>query len=505
MVTLLLSSNTFSQNNCKEVIGYYPNWQWYDRNKLVNPESINYSKYTIINYSFVYPLPNGIITLTDPWADKNLLLGTINWGTAPAGYDSSYDLGNPAYHNPNTSLIYHAHQNNVPVMMSIGGWTLSEDFPLIAATPSYRTNFAHSCNELVRVYNIDGIDIDWEYPGFTDHGGTVDDITNYTLLLQEIRDSLDVMEIQTGKDLMLTAAFSGDPNKMDDIEWDAIVPILDYINLMSYDFFGAWESETNHNSPLYAPANGNPDFNCNSAIQRLINDYNVPSEKINLGVAFYGRSVKTSGTPLLHGPTTSTADLVTFAADEGTPLYYNVINEINSFDYNWDPTAQVPYLTGNNGLNTFLSYDDERSIGLKGQYIVDHNLAGAIIWEITGDYIESGPGSGIISATPLVDTLNLALCHPPTDPIIDPGTDDILENNVSLIQLFPNPTNGTINLTYDKSLEVNKISISDINGKILYSTIEKCNQINLNHLENGIYFIRIESPQYIITQKFIKH
>ena len=91
---LLISGFTFfAQNNpCKEVVGYYPNWQWYDRNKLVNPQTIDYSKYSILNYSFFEPLANGTIKITDPWADKNLLLGPINWAVAPAGYDSSYDF-----------------------------------------------------------------------------------------------------------------------------------------------------------------------------------------------------------------------------------------------------------------------------------------------------------------------------------------------------------------------------------------------------------------------------
>lgn len=501
---ILLSSKSFSQNNCKEVIGYYPNWQWYDRNKLVNPESIDYSKYTIINYSFVNPLADGTITIIDPWADKNLLLGSINWGVAPTGYDSAYDLGNPSYHNPTTSLIHFAHINNTKVMISVGGWTLSDNFPGIAAVPSKRANFAHWCNQLVRVYNIDGIDIDWEYPGFADHGGTSNDFTNYTLLLQEIRDSLDFVEIETNKTLMLTAAFSADPLKMEDIDWDMVVPILDYINLMSYDFFGSWETETNHNSPLYTPVSGNSSFNCNSAVQRLINEYGVPSTKINLGVAFYGRSYKTNGSPVLHGPSLSTSDLVTFSDDQGTPLYYNILDKSNLFNYNWDTIAQVPYLTGNNGLNTFLSYDDERSIGLKGQYIVDNNLAGAIIWEITGDYIESSPGSGVISKTPLVDTLNLALCHAPSDVNDNPEINNIIENAVFMIEIFPNPTNGTIMFNYDNGLSFTKISVHDINGKILYSTSKPVYKINLEQFENGVYYICFESISSILTYKVIK-
>ncbi len=505
-----LPLRSLCQNNCKEVIGYYPGWQWYDRNKLVNPATIDYSQYTIINYAFLYPLVDGTITLTDPWGDKNLLLGSINWAVAPAGYDSAFDLGNPAYHNPNTSLIHYAHLNNTSVMISLGGWTLSNDFSAIAADPSKRSNFAHWCNELVRIYDIDGIDIDWEYPGFVDHGGTPDDITNYTLLLQEVRDSLDYAEIQLSKNLMLTAAFSADPDKMDDIEWDEIVPVLDFINLMSYDFFGAFSSETNHNSPLYTPASGNPNFNSNSAIERLINVYNVPSDKINLGVAFYGRSAKTQGSACLHCPTTGDADLLTFAADEGTPLYYNILQTMDQFDYQWDSNAEVPYLTGSGSLNTFLSFDNEESIGLKGQYIVDNNLAGAIIWEITGDYIETSPGSGIISGTPLADTLNLALCNPPTNTDSSStdttSTSHILNRlNQSPTTFYPNPTTDKIFIKTSSTNTLIQVKLFDLKGNLIFESIQNISEIDLSNFESGIYFIHYQTQFESNIIKVIKN
>ena len=74
-------------------------------------------------------------------------------------------------------------------------------------------------------------------------------------------------------------------------------------------------------------------------------------------------------------------------------------------------------MLGVGGLNTFVSYDNAQSIALKAQYIVNNNLAGAIIWEITGDYLETTVGSGVIANTPLVDTLNYVFCNivlPPT-------------------------------------------------------------------------------------------
>lgn len=119
-----VSSQTTSCHS-KEIVGYYPNWQWYDRNKLVSPSTIEYEKYTILNYCFFDVDVNGNIQITDPWADKNLLLGPINWSVAPAGYDTAYDFGNPSYHQPNQKMSDYCQQNGVTFLLLEGGLYLT--------------------------------------------------------------------------------------------------------------------------------------------------------------------------------------------------------------------------------------------------------------------------------------------------------------------------------------------------------------------------------------------
>ncbi|MEZ4935993.1 MAG: glycosyl hydrolase family 18 protein [Crocinitomicaceae bacterium] len=498
--TLLMELSIYAQP-CKEVVGYYPNWQWYDRNKLVAPTSIDYSKYSIINYSFFEPLSDGSIQITDPWADKNILLGPINWSTAPAGYDTSYDFGNPAYHQSGQKLSDYCHQNNVKLLPSIGGWTLSDNFPAIASDPSKRQTFAQNCVQLIQAFGFDGIDLDWEYPGFSDHAGTPADKVNFTLLLQEIRTAIDNYGNSVGKTMYLSIAVSGDPSKMDDVEWGNVAAIVDKINLMSYDFFGAFDQFTNHNSPLYAPAQGNAEFNCDAAITRLINQYGVDPAQINLGLAFYGRSQITNSTPDLHIASTGNADLATFGVDDGTPLYYNVLLNSNSFDRYWDDQAKVPYLLGKNGLNTFLSYDDEQSIGLKAQYIIDHNLGGAIIWEITGDYIETAPGSGQILGTPLADTLNNVFCH------YTGNTASIDEEKMEFnLKVYPNPSEGEVLIQNKNAIPV-IYKILDSKGSVISSNkmIQANSSIRLDEfMEKGVYFIYfLINDEYVTVKKVL--
>jgi GH18 family chitinase len=81
------------------------------------------------------------------------------------------------------------------------------------------------------------------------------------------------------------------------------------------------------------------------------------------------------------------------------------------FYYHWDSLAQAPFLRSKS-TNTFVSFDDERSVASKAQYILDHGLAGAIVWDITGDCVESRLERGVIERTPLADALKDALCYP---------------------------------------------------------------------------------------------
>ncbi len=372
----------------KEVVGYYPNWQWYDRGKLVNPETIFYEKYTIINYAFFRPMANGTITSTDSWADENLLLGPMIWWPDP--------------HNDSTrSLPYLARQAGVKLLPAIGGWNDSNHFPAIAADPVKRQTFVNACINLINTYKFDGIDLDWEYPGYAPHGGSPADKDNFTLLLLELRTALNDLTQQTGKEYLLTSCFGAAQSHMQHIDWDSILPLVDWVNLMTYDFHGSWDPESNHHTPLYSPAVGDPDWCFDGAFNLITQTYNVPPEKINIGVAFYGKGL--ANCTQLYGPHTG-YDGSTFWEDEGQPLYYNILKKMDLFTYHWDDQVKCPYLLGNT-INTFVTFDDPVSIAYKAQYVMDKNIGGVIIWEITGDYIETIPGSGIIAGTPLLDTL----------------------------------------------------------------------------------------------------
>ena len=228
----------------KTIIAYYASWQWYDRKSLSKPSNHDHSKVTRYNFAFFQINKEGDIWGTDGYADPIVLLGEDDWSANDAS-PKTCSWGSPggppacAARRPETGLIFQAHEAGVEVYPSIGGWTLSDDFPALAADPMARAKFANNCVELIKAYDFDGIDIDWEYPGYVDHMGTPEDTVNYSLFLSEIKAALDGLGQTTGRSYGLTAALPCGPNNIQNIQVDVVSGILDELNLMTYDFHGS--------------------------------------------------------------------------------------------------------------------------------------------------------------------------------------------------------------------------------------------------------------------------
>ncbi len=402
LVSTLVGINHSAFAQCKEIIGYYAGWQQYKRGGVFHQKNLDFRKYTILNYSFFSPNEEGVIWMPDPWGDNLVLRGQIDW-TQPPKPDGTY------HYVPYSNMIDLAHSKGTKVMLSLGGWTLSTHFPEVAAVPEKRTKFASECIRMIREFNFDGIDIDWEFPGATPGNGTVhreNDTENFNLMMLEIRDSLDAHTKKTGKYYLLTAAFHTVPYLAEKIDWEVISKTLDYVNCFGYDFFGAWDPVTNHNAPLYAPAEGDPRVNQAAGFKLLTETYKVPAEKIVLGIGFYGRTMTgCEGGPNLHVKHSGLPDKETFPETEGTPSYHDILLRMGLYERKWDDKAKVPYLLGKK-INSFVSYDDPISVEYKANFIVDNNAAGCLIWDIENDLVETKPGSGKILATPLIDKIN---------------------------------------------------------------------------------------------------
>jgi chitinase len=367
---LLAATLCTGQPSRKEVIGYFPGWLLNADSTTMSVARIPYAKLTIINYAFWYPLPDGQIVGRDTLGDAKYLRGPVE-----------------------SRLVDRAHDHDVKVMLSLGGWDASDNFPTVSSAELSRTTFARSCIEALRRYGFDGIDIDWEYPGFAEHHGKPADRVNFPLLLRQLRDSLTAEGRRTGKILLLTAALPASQTQLAGVDMPAVLPLLDQVNLMTYDYHGTWEDISGHNSPLYA-SRREDSLRCVYASYRLYTgELNVPHAKLNIGVPFYGHAYRACAG--LHKPAAG-AD-TTFFGEMGS-FSATVRKAAGSFSRHWDEVACVPYLVSNDGTR-FVSYDDERSVGLKAEFVRDRGLRGVIIWEISLDYLPDG-------STPLLDAID---------------------------------------------------------------------------------------------------
>lgn len=361
-----------------KIVGYYPNWGIY-RNPTFYPKDINPELVTHINYAFIKLDPSGELVLFDPWADVQY---GEDWRTSKPYW------GN--FHQFDELKKQHPH---LKTMASVGGWTLSDTFSQVAADPKLRQRFVASCLKFCEKYHFDGIDIDWEYPGFKEHNGRPEDTQNFTILLSELHQAAKAHN----PPLLVTIAAPAGPHHYANMEVAAIHPYLDWINLMCYDFHGPWGGDeiTNHNAPLYETAQGHPLFNANSAVTYYL-EQGVPKEKIVVGMPFYGRSfagVKNGLHNAYTGPGTGTT------AEAGMRFYYDIKqNLLPHYQRYWDDQAKVPYLYSPS-TQEFVTYDDEISIGLKAQYVKEQGLGGAMVWELGLDVRPTWDLLNVINST----------------------------------------------------------------------------------------------------------
>ena len=224
-----------------KIIGYFPNWGMY-RVRPFYAKDINPNLVTHINYAFAPVDTAGNIRLFDPWSDTDFYAG---------------NTGDKAYSGNFYQLYLLKKQNpKLKTLISLGGWTLSNPFSEMASKATSRENFAQNCVEFCKKYDFDGIDIDWEYPGFADHSGRPEDTVNFTLLLETVSKKLKAQN----PPLLLTIAAPAGHQNYSNMEVAKIHPYLDWINIMTYDFHGPWAANsddvTNHLAPNQTTGNG---------------------------------------------------------------------------------------------------------------------------------------------------------------------------------------------------------------------------------------------------------
>lgn len=280
---------------------------------------------------------------------------------------------------------------HLKVNLSVGGWG-ADHFSCMAQTKESRGVFIEDAKEFLVRHNLDGIDIDWEYPVGPPWGGLPivtrpEDGKNYGDLLRELRAALDALSLEREKDYSLTVAVPASAWFLDAVDILDVARSVHYLKLMTYDFYGGWSLTTGHGANLYNnpqdPAWGG--WSCDQTVQAYL-ERGVKPEQLILGVPFYGTSwqgVEQGETEGLFMATKGSAfPRVLSGGNMGHDYIQALRKRDPSFVRYWDSTAQAPFLY--NG-SIWITYEDEESLGYKVAYAKERGLGGIMIWEYAHD------------------------------------------------------------------------------------------------------------------------
>ena len=253
-------------------ICYFTNWAQYRTGAKFLTKHIPPELCTHINYAFADVTDDGSNVVTQQWNDETLYKEIMN---------------------------IRDHQNpKLKVVLSVGGWTHGTGgFHFAAKTDSSRRTFAQNALNFVRKYDFDGIDIDWEYPGYTLHyakPGKLVDVKNYVAFIKILK------EVFTPYSLLVTAAVGVPPQRVEDsyTQTKEICDTLDLIHLMSYDFHGGWEKYIGHHSPWTSDGTHPNDKDNHLTVKYSTENWikrGCDPSKMTLGLGAYGRVFRASG------------------------------------------------------------------------------------------------------------------------------------------------------------------------------------------------------------------
>jgi len=325
----------------------------FPRDRVIQPGEIAARKLTRINYAFAN-IQDGRMVAVSPADTPNL-----------------------------ATLVALRQQNpSLQVLISVGGWLWSGNFSDAALTPQSRSRFIESVVSFVKDHDLDGLDVDWEYPGQTGAGNRFrpEDKRNYTLLLAEIRKRFDAEQRRLRRPLLLSIAAGASDQFLDHTEMRQVVGSVDTVNLMAYDYYepGSDPIAANH-APLYLDPADPKRISADSSV-RDFESAGVPAHKIVLGVPFYGH-IWGNVAPTNHGLFQTGS-----AVPNAFARYQDIVSTMldHGFTRYWDASASAPYLY-NAQTEQFVSYDDPESLALKCAYVQHMHLGGVMFWEYSAD------------------------------------------------------------------------------------------------------------------------
>ena len=252
----------------------------------------------------------------------------------------------------------------VKISLSIGGWG-ADGFSEAVSSKNSRKIFIDSIIDLIKKYDFDGSDLDWEYPSvsFANISSSKDDISNFVFLCKELKERF----LEFDKKIILSAAVPCSDKYYD---YKELNKLLDYVNIMSYDL-SVSSDIAKHHCNLYANKEIHSYSSADEAVKQIMRY--VPKEKIVIGIAFYGRYGEFKGKDFKLGDKLDRPQLSSFS--------YKDIKEMisNGVEVLWDDIAKAPYIISD---GKFISFDNQESIKEKSQYVIKNGLGGLMFWQL---------------------------------------------------------------------------------------------------------------------------
>ena len=315
--------------------------------------------------------------------------------------DGEMKFRNPDDAGPKLQQLVAQKQRNpeLKVMIACGGWGAG-GFSDMAVSPESREKFAQSVYEFVQKYQLDGLDMDWEYPGIPAAGTKArpEDKENFTAIMKRLRQVLD----STGRDQTLTFASAGWKRYYDNIETLEVMKYASYMNIMTYDQVSGVSIYTGHHTPLGYVSNQeigdhpfkrnldslyaagryqDPDPRSAEKIVKFLIDMGVDPSQLVIGGAFYGRAWK--GVP----PVNNGLYQLSGGIHIGWSAYHQIRKEFETNpDYvrHWDEKVKAAYMY-NAKDSIMISYDDTVSLRMKTEFAIEKGLGGIMFWELGND------------------------------------------------------------------------------------------------------------------------
>jgi len=325
-------------------------------NRLLQEDEINAEKLTHINYAFANIINNRMV---EGFAQDSANLATL--------------------------VRLREKNPHLKILISVGGWTWSGMFSDMALTAKTRAVFIESAVAFVKKHRLDGLDIDWEFPGLPGNNNIhrPEDKQNFTALIRETRKAL-LEASEPGQQFLLTIAAGAFNDYLLHTEMHLVEDYLDFVNIMTYDFHGEWNDFTGHHTNVRTPAH-NPQGNSMERSVELFLRAGVPAEKLVVGVAFYGRGWNQVA-PLNNGLGQAAKGLQDVDLN-----YHSIVRSFYTnpaFEQHFDTSAGAPFLW-NPRDRVFITYENPRSIQEKAAFVKEHNLRGAMFWQYFGDHQEA--------------------------------------------------------------------------------------------------------------------